>query len=523
MTTRVLIEDSGKRGLPGPKGDPGTSTGGGGVPAGGTTSQALVKLSNTDYDVGWGAGGGGGNVAADTHAATSKTTPIDADELPLVDSAASFGLKKLTIANLKNLMSAFLSSNTQTLTNKDLSSATNTMPAIVAPVTHAATSKTTPVDADEIPLADSAASFAIKKLTVANLKSLLSTYLSSNTQTLTNKDLTSGTNTFPALTNAAYALKTTTVNGQALSSNVSIGFPEIAVGEIEDDQQFRGAVVSAFYNGSAWVDASGTTLSARPSSRSNVTIMWIDQTPTGAAPIPSWAIAGHDLFLQATGTGPSAPSPLVIWYGTGISNGTSLAATSAGTGDSPAVTSVGGTTAPTINTGAAYTPAVSFAQAAAQVCNLHYTVGSTQAQGRARFFFQTPSAWYSSSQTIFRFTDSSDALLAGITLRGSSLNGALSINDTTSGNIYTEPSATLAVSTWYRVEFVIDQTGGLARLYVYNTTGGVVHDSGNQTMSVGAAGWSRCVWGPTVSSVTTSMLMAKLKILADPAVPVGTA
>ncbi|RWO57061.1 phage tail fiber protein [Mesorhizobium sp.] len=40
----------------------------------------------------------------------------------------------------------------------------------VAQQTHAATSKATPVDADEIPMADSAASFGIKKLTWANLK-----------------------------------------------------------------------------------------------------------------------------------------------------------------------------------------------------------------------------------------------------------------------------------------------------------------------------------------------------------------
>lgn len=41
------------------------------------------------------------NVEVATHAATSKATPVDADEIPLVDSAASFGLKKLTWANLK--------------------------------------------------------------------------------------------------------------------------------------------------------------------------------------------------------------------------------------------------------------------------------------------------------------------------------------------------------------------------------------------------------------------------------------
>jgi len=40
-------------------------------------------------------------LAAKITAATSKATPVDADELPLADSAASFGLKKLTWANLK--------------------------------------------------------------------------------------------------------------------------------------------------------------------------------------------------------------------------------------------------------------------------------------------------------------------------------------------------------------------------------------------------------------------------------------
>jgi hypothetical protein len=55
--------------------------------------------------------------ASSVHAATSKTTPVDADELPLVDSAASFGLKKLTWANLKaTLASAFLAVTGGTLT-----------------------------------------------------------------------------------------------------------------------------------------------------------------------------------------------------------------------------------------------------------------------------------------------------------------------------------------------------------------------------------------------------------------------
>lgn len=47
------------------------------------------------------------DIAALTHAATSKTTPVDADELPLVDSAASNVLKKLTWANLKATLKTY--------------------------------------------------------------------------------------------------------------------------------------------------------------------------------------------------------------------------------------------------------------------------------------------------------------------------------------------------------------------------------------------------------------------------------
>lgn len=50
-----------------------------------------------------------GSTAAETHAATSKTPPVDADEIPLADSASSFSLKKLTWANLKATILSYLS------------------------------------------------------------------------------------------------------------------------------------------------------------------------------------------------------------------------------------------------------------------------------------------------------------------------------------------------------------------------------------------------------------------------------
>lgn len=56
------------------------------------SSNAVVEIANTAYQ---------------TNSATSKTTPVDADELPLADSAASYALKKLTWANLKATVKSY--------------------------------------------------------------------------------------------------------------------------------------------------------------------------------------------------------------------------------------------------------------------------------------------------------------------------------------------------------------------------------------------------------------------------------
>lgn len=84
--------------------------------------------------------------AESVNAAASKTTPIDADEIPLADSAASFGLKKLTWANAKTVLFTAIG---------------------------ALTGKTTPVDADTFVISDSAASGVGKSLTWANVKATL--------------------------------------------------------------------------------------------------------------------------------------------------------------------------------------------------------------------------------------------------------------------------------------------------------------------------------------------------------------
>ena len=47
------------------------------------------------------------NIASEIHASSSKTTPVDADEIGLIDSASTFNLKKLTWANLKATLKTY--------------------------------------------------------------------------------------------------------------------------------------------------------------------------------------------------------------------------------------------------------------------------------------------------------------------------------------------------------------------------------------------------------------------------------
>lgn len=63
-------------------------------------------IGPTGADGAPGADGDAADIAGETHAATAKTTPVDADELGITDSATSWGFKKLTFANLKAWISS---------------------------------------------------------------------------------------------------------------------------------------------------------------------------------------------------------------------------------------------------------------------------------------------------------------------------------------------------------------------------------------------------------------------------------
>lgn len=72
------------------------------------------------------------NVGAAVHGSSAKTTPVDADTLALIDSAASNDLKKLSWSNLKAAIKSYYDSASSTFTNKSISLTTNTVTGSVA-------------------------------------------------------------------------------------------------------------------------------------------------------------------------------------------------------------------------------------------------------------------------------------------------------------------------------------------------------------------------------------------------------
>jgi hypothetical protein len=103
------------------------------------------------------------NVASTITGAAAKTTPVDADEIPIADSAASFGLKKLTFTNLKATLKTYLDTlyvaltGTQTIAGDktfsgDAAFTSTTRPTSGGTGTPAATSLITRADAESLNL-----------------------------------------------------------------------------------------------------------------------------------------------------------------------------------------------------------------------------------------------------------------------------------------------------------------------------------------------------------------------------------
>lgn len=112
-----------------------------------------------------------------TDKAPSQNAVFDALALKSDTSHTHPGLYEPADANIQAHISSTSNPHATTAAQVGLGNVENKTFAVgVADATNAATSKTTPVDADVVPLADSASSFSLKKLSWANIKATLKTY-----------------------------------------------------------------------------------------------------------------------------------------------------------------------------------------------------------------------------------------------------------------------------------------------------------------------------------------------------------
>lgn len=100
-----------------------------------------------------------------------------------------------------------------------------------------ATAKTTPVDADMVGLMDSAASNVLKKLSWANIKATLKAYM-----------------------DTVYVLPTRTINGHALSADVSVTASDVGLGNVTNNTQVKKAASSTNGYIPKWSGTSGDAI-----------------------------------------------------------------------------------------------------------------------------------------------------------------------------------------------------------------------------------------------------------------------
>jgi hypothetical protein len=195
------------------------------------------------------------------HGETAKTALVDADEMFTADSAASFLRKKITWANIKATFFAAL-----------------------GVLTAAGTDKPTPVGGDLIPIADSAATNATKKLSITNLATYLAGLCSAgwNALTATTAGNLTGTPAFFAPLSAS------------LGANVSLNNPS---------NFFTGPSVAQGASGK-WY-ASGTVTVADANAAIYIAKLWDGTTNLDSAVLTLAAGENGSIALSGWGSAPA--------------------------------------------------------------------------------------------------------------------------------------------------------------------------------------------------------------------------
>ena len=208
--------------------------------------------------------------------------------------------------------------------------------------------------------------------------------------------------------------------------------------------------------------------------------------------------------------------------GLGLPDGTAVGVGTAGTGDTP-ITGVSGS-ARTIRLGDSQTPAVEFAQAASVADDVFWDLASGQPIVALRTYLLTPAAWPASSQVLASAFSTLTTNAFRVVMAGSGSPGSIRLSNAANANTIASANGVLSLATWYRVEALVNQTAGTARLVVsLGDTTTVVYDSGVVAGAFGAA-VNRLRWGNFTTTPNITVRMAHYKAtdsttLIGPATP----
>ena len=240
----------------------------------------------------------------------------------------------------------------------------------------------------------------------------------------------------------------------------------------------------------------------------------------GAGDQPAGMLAG-DIWLQDADVEVGGPAALLSWAGVGLSDESTLAIGSAGTGDSP-LSGIRGTAA-TVETGETVTPAFECAQGAGVSSGVYWILSDAQAAARLRFYFKTPAAWGASAMPIANIRGAIEAATRfEVVIGGTGAPGRIRVHDASSTQVVASPENTMATSTWYRVEVGFDMAVGTLRLYLYNLAGTLLYDTNGLTsFPFSASNFQRVYIGQFNISPTLTMLYGHVRLTDDPATTIG--
>lgn len=168
--------------------------------------------------------------------------------------------------------------------------------------------------------------------------------------------------------------------------------------------------------------------------------------------------------------------------------------------------------------------AIQYDQVAATACTSQLTFTAATAVG-IRSYMRLPAAWAASSQRILGGRFDGSTLSAALNLAGSGSAGQVRlINTGGSTSVASSSTGTVANTTWYRFELLINHSANQARLGIFALGSDTpLYDSGWMTDSFQAS-TARADFGPNLTTPTLgSMRAADLEVVDSAASWVGRA